>query len=164
MKEIFHRTSIRKYTDQDIKEEDIQTLLKAAMAAPSAGNQQPWYFCVVTNQRLIEQLSQCSPYANCLKHAKIALVTCYRQDVKFPEYCQIDLSASNENILLAADGLGLGAVWLGIAPLPERMTAVKEVLHLEDEFSVFSIIAIGYPAENKVQQDRYDVQKIRFYR
>lgn len=162
MKEIFHRTSIRKYTNQKIKKEDIELLLKAAMASPSAGNQQPWYFYVVTNQELIEKLSECSPYAKCLKNAPLALVTCYKKDVKFPEYCQIDLSACNENILLEADHLGLGAVWLGIAPLQERMEAVKKVLNIEENLFVFSMIAVGYPDETKKQQDRYDITKIKY--
>lgn len=162
MKEIFHRTSIRKYTNQKIKKEDIELLLKAAMASPSAGNQQPWYFYVVTNQELIEKLSECSPYAKCLKNAPLALVTCYKKDVKFPEYCQIDLSTCNENILLEADHLGLGAVWLGIAPLQERMEAVKKALNIEENLFVFSMIAVGYPDETKKQQDRYDITKIKY--
>ena len=162
MKEIFHRTSIRKYTKQPVEKEKIELLLKAAMAAPSAGNQQPWHFYVVTNKELIEQLSECSPYARCLKNAPLALVTCYKKAVKYPEYCQIDLSACNENILLEADHLSLGAVWLGIAPLQDRMTSVKKVLHLEADEFVFSIISIGYPAETKQQQNRYDINRIKY--
>lgn len=162
MKEIFHRTSIRKFKEQKVEEKDIERLLKAAMAAPSACNQQPWYFYVVTNKNVIEKLSQCSPYARCLNKAPLALVTCYKKDVILPEYCQIDLSACNENILLEADHLGLGAVWLGIAPLQERMDAVKSVLNLEDDIYAFSIIAIGYPDETKKQQDRYDTKRIKY--
>lgn len=160
MKEIFHRTSIRKYKNDKVSKEDIEMLVKAAMAAPSAGNQQPWFFYVVTNQAKIEALSQCSPYASCLKNAPLAIVTCYKKNIKFPEYAQIDLSACNENILLEADHLGLGAVWLGIAPLQERMEAVKKVLKIPEEMNTFSIISLGYPAESRKQQDRFDPQKI----
>lgn len=162
MKEIFHRTSIRKYKEKNVSKEDIEMLLKAAMAAPSAGNQQPWHFYVVTNSEKIKQLSECSPYASCLKYAPLALVTCYQNDVKFPEYAQIDLSACNENILLEADHLGLGAVWLGIAPLQERMYSVKEVLNLPENLNAFSIISIGYPDQEKIQEDRYDKNKISY--
>lgn len=162
MKEIFHRTSIRKYKEKNVSKEDIEMLLKAAMAAPSAGNQQPWHFYVVTNSEKIKQLSECSPYASCLKYAPLALVTCYQNDVKFPEYAQIDLSACNENILLEADHLGLGAVWLGIAPLQERMYSVKEVLNLPENLNAFSIVSIGYPDQEKIQEDRYDKNKISY--
>lgn len=162
MKEIFHRTSIRKYKEKNVSKEDIEVLLKAAMAAPSAGNQQPWHFYVVTNIEKIKQLSGCSPYASCLKNAPLALVTCYQNDVKFPEYAQIDLSACNENILLEAVHLGLGAVWLGIAPLQERMKAVKEVLNLPGNLNAFSIISIGYPDQEKIQEDRFDKNKINY--
>lgn len=163
MKEIFHRTSIRKYSQKKVSKENIEMLLKAAMAAPSAGNQQPWYFYVVTNQNTIQKLSLCSPYATCLKKAPLALVTCYKKDIRFPEYAQIDLSACNENILLEADYLGLGAVWLGIAPLQERMKAVKDVLKLPEDMHAFSIISIGYPAESKQPQDRFDDTRIQYF-
>lgn len=162
MNEIFHRTSIRKFKDQKVEKEKIELLLKAAMASPSAGNQQPWYFYAVSNKELIEKLSECSPYARCLKNAPLALVTCYKTNVKYPEFCQIDLSACNENILLEADHLGLGGVWLGIAPVEERMNAVKAVLHMEEDELAFSILAIGYPDETKVQQDRYDTKRVKY--
>ena len=89
-------------------------------------------------------------------------MTCYKKNIKYPEYAQIDLSACHENILLEADHLGLGAVWLGIAPLQERMEAVREVLKIPEEMNAFSIIALGYPAESKQQEDRFDSQKILY--
>lgn len=162
MHEIFHRTSIRKYKEQEVEKEKIELLLQAAMASPSAGNQQPWYFYVVSNKEIIQQLSECSPYAKCLKNAPLALVTCYKTNVIYPEYCHIDLSACNENILLEIDHLGLGGVWLGIAPLQQRMDAVKEILHMDEDMFAFSIIAVGYPDETKKQQNRYDQKRIIF--
>lgn len=162
MNEIFHRTSIRKFKEQKIEKEKIELLLKAAMAAPSAGNQQPWFFYVVTNQAKIKALSHCSPYASCLKNAPLAIVTCYKKNIKFPEYAQIDLGACNENILLETDYLGLGGVWLGIAPLQERMDAVKKVLQMEEDEFAFSVLAIGYPDETKIQQNRYDTKRVKY--
>jgi nitroreductase len=90
----------------------------------------------------------------------MAFVVCYQNKCRMPEYAQIDASAATENLLLEADALGLGAVWLGIAPLEERMEAVKRVLAIPDTLSAFAIVPCGYPAEEKVQQDRFDLTKI----
>lgn len=160
MNEIFHRTSIRKYQDKNIENKKIEKLLRAAMAAPSAGNQQPWEFYVVKDRTTLDRLSKTSPYAACTASAPLAFVACYRIDCKMPEYAQIDMSASVENLLLEADSLGLGAVWLGIAPLKDRMEAVRNVLNLPENLDAFAIIPCGYPQAISPQQDRFDRQRI----
>lgn len=159
---IFHRTSIRKYLPQKIEENKISEILRAAMAAPSAGNQQPWEFYVVREKEKLQQLAGTSPYAGCTAEAPVAFVACYRRNCRMPEYAQIDLSAATENLLLKADELGLGAVWLGIAPLQERMDAVRKVLEIPEELEAFAIIPCGYPAEEKIQQDRFEENRIHF--
>lgn len=160
MRNIFHRTSIRKYQNTEVEKEKVEQVLKAAMAAPSACNQQPWEYYVVTDKQKLEQLSTSSPYAGCTKEAPLAFVACYREACIAPEYAQIDLSASVENLLLEADEQGLGAVWLGIAPIQERMDRVAEILELPDGIRAFAIIPCGYPGEEKKQQDRYDVSRV----
>lgn len=162
MSGIFHRTSIRKYRDIAVEEEKIERLLRAAMAAPSACNQQPWEFYVVTDRQKLGQLSESSPYAGCTNDAPLAFVACYREECIAPEYAQIDLSAAVENLLLEADEQGLGAVWLGIAPVRERMDCVAEILKLPAGLKAFAIIPCGYPAEEKEQQDRYQVSRVHF--
>ena len=147
MNSIFHRTSIRKYTQQKVEQEKITEILKAAMAAPSAGNQ---------------QLAATSPYAGCTAKAPIAFVACFRKNCPMPEYAQIDVSASIENMLLMIDKLELGAVWLGIAPLQERMDAVRKVLDIPEELEAFAIIPCGYPAEEKNQQDRFEQIRVHY--
>lgn len=99
MNEIFHRTSIRKYLSKPVEDEKIEKLLQAAMAAPSAGNQQPWEFYVVKDKATLEKLSKTSPYATCCASAPVAFVACYRIHCTMPEYAQIDMSASVENFL-----------------------------------------------------------------
>ena len=128
MNSIFHRTSVRDYLNKEVEQEKIEQIMRAAMAAPSACNQQPWEYYVVTNKSKIEELSLSSPYAKCTAKAPVAFVACYRKETVIPMYSQIDLSASVENVLLEADSLGLGAVWLGVAPIEERMLKVKEIL------------------------------------
>jgi nitroreductase len=162
MNSIFHRTSIRQYLDKNVEEEKITKMLRAAMAAPSAGNQQPWEFYVVTAKDKLKELSKTSPYAGCTASAPMAFVVCCQRGCAMPEYAQIDASAAVENLLLEADALGLGAVWLGIAPLQERMDAVKTILSVPDTLEVFAIIPCGYPAEVKKQQDRFDEERIHY--
>lgn len=162
MSSIFHRTSIRRYLDREIEKEKVEQLLRAAMAAPSACNQQPWEYYVVTDRKKLEQLSMSSPYAGCTKNAPLAFVACYREDCIAPEYAQIDLSASVENLLLEADEQGLGAVWLGIAPVKERMERVAQILELPDGLRAFAVVPCGYPKEEKLQQDRYDASRVHY--
>ena len=162
MNEIFHRTSIRKYQSKPVEDEKIEKMLQAAMAAPSAGNQQPWEFYVVTDKATLEKLSKTSPYATCTASAPLAFVACYRANCTMPEYAQIDMSASVENLLLEADSLGLGAVWLGIAPLKERMEAVRTVLNIPENLDAFAIIPCGYPETIHPQQDRFDKQRVHY--
>ena len=162
MNSIFHRTSVRKFLDQAVETEKIDKMMRAAMAAPSAGNQQPWEYYVVTDKTKLEELSATSPYAGFTKEAPLAFVACYRKDCKIPLYAQIDLSASVENVLLEADALGLGAVWIGTAPLEERMEKVKQVLSIPDNLEAFAVIPCGYPVKVNAQQDRYDESRIHY--
>ncbi len=163
MNSIFKRISVRKYLDKEVEQEKIDLLLKAGMAAPSASNQQPWEIYVVTNKEIIEKLSLASPYAKCLKNAPVAVVPVYREEgLKFKEYAHIDMSICCENILLEATELGLGSVWLGIAPVKERMNKVNEILNLPDNLQSFAIIAIGYSNEHRSQQDRYQKSRVHY--
>ena len=162
MNEIFHRTSIRKYQNKSVEDEKIEKMLRAAMAAPSAGNQQPWEFYVVKDKTTLEKLSKTSPYESCCASAPLAFVTCYHVNCAMPEYEQIDMSASAENLLLEADSLGLGAVWLGIAPLKERMEDFSTVLNMPENLDAFAIIPCSYPEAVHAQQERFDKQRIHY--
>mgnify|MGYP001036725412 CR=1 FL=1 len=162
MKEIFQRVSVRKFTAQEVEADKVELLLRAAMAAPSAGNQQPWTFCVVRDRALLDRLSEASPYAKPLLGAPLCIaVTGLGHGLRFPEYWQQDLGACTQNLLLEAEHLGLGAVWMGIAPLEERMQAVRGVLGLEEESKPFCLIAVGYPAERAAGHDRYDPSRVK---
>ena len=162
MNSIFHRVSIRKYKSQQVEPDKIEQMLRAAMAAPSACNQQPWEFYVVTDKDVTAQLSEASPYAHCAKEAPVVFVPCYHEQGIAPEYFDIDMSAVVENLLLQADALGLGAVWMGIAPDQKRMDAVRNVLHLPQNLHAFALVPCGYPAEERAQEDRFDVNRVHY--
>lgn len=162
MNSIFHRVSIRKYQDRPVEREKIEKILRAAMQAPSAGNQQPWEFYVVTDKEKIKELGASSPYARPAANAPVVIVPVYREVCMLPMYAEIDLSIAVENMWLETDALGLGGVWLGIAPLEDRMTAIEKILDLPDGLRAFALFSLGYPAEERPQQDRYDESRIHY--
>lgn len=162
MNHLYTRVSIRKYQDRPVEKEKTEAILRAAMQAPSAANQQPWEFYVVTNKEKLKALSGVSPYAGMTKNAPAAIISVYRKDCAIPAYAQIDLSIAMENLWLETDAQGLGGVWLGIAPQEERMKAVEEILELPDTVRAFAIFPYGYPAEERKQQDRFDPQRIHY--
>ena len=162
MQDIYHRVSIRKYEDRAVEKEKVIAMLKAAMQAPSAANQQPWEFFVVTDRETLRALSEASPYAKMTKDAPMAIVSAYRKDCRVPAYAQIDMSIAMENLWLEADALGLGGVWLGIAPEEERMEAVEKAVGMPDNLRAFAVFPVGYPAEEKKQQDRFDEARIHW--
>ena len=162
MNHLYTRVSIRKYQDRPVEKEKTEAMLRAAMQAPSAANQQPWEFYVVTNKEKLKALSEVSPYAGMTKNAPAAIVSVYRKDCAIPAYAQIDLSIAMENLWLETDAQGLGGVWLGIAPQEERMKAVEEILDLPDTVRAFAIFPYGYPAEERKQQDRFDPERIHY--
>ena len=160
MNGIYTRVSIRKYQKRAVEWEKTEALLRAAMQAPSAANQQPWEFYVVTNKEKLQALSEVSPFAGMTKDAPAAIVSVYRTDCKIPAYAQIDLSIAMENLWLECETQGLGGVWLEIAPQEERMQAVEQILDLPENLRAFAIFPYGYPAEERSQQDRFDKSRI----
>ncbi|MBR3127311.1 MAG: nitroreductase family protein [Solobacterium sp.] len=160
MNSIFHRVSIRKYTEEPVGKDKIELLMRAAMAAPSAMNQQPWEFYAVTDREVIKDLAACSKYSGFSASAPLMIVPSYRVAVPAPSFQLIDLSAATENILLEADELGLGAVWMAVAPDDGRIANVRAVLQIPESLVPFCMIAVGHPAEEKKQQDRYDAARV----
>ena len=163
MENIFHRISVRNYQDRPVEKEKIVQILRAGMQAPSACNQQPWEFYVVTDKEKIKELSKSTRYSGCAAGAPVVIVPVYRKHgLVVPEMAQIDLSIALENIWLETDTVGLGGVWIGIAPFQDRMDAVKQMLQLPEDVEVFALFALGYPAETRPQQDRFDENRIHF--
>ena len=161
MNSIFHRVSIRKYQEKPVEEEKIELLLKAGMQAPSACNQQPWEFYVVTDKETIQKLSGSTPYAGAAKGAPLVMVPCVRKNgLMAPSLGEVDLAICTGNILLEADELGLGAVMMAVAPDAERMEAVRRICDIPSRLDPFCLIPVGYPAEGHPQQDRYDTSRI----
>lgn len=162
MSNIYTRVSIRKYQDKPVEREKIIGILRAAMQAPSAGNQQPWEFYVIEDRAILDALSKAHQYAGMTKDAPVAIVAAYRKECWMPEFAQIDMAIAMENLWLETDAQGLGGVWLGIAPVEDRMKKIEEILGMPDTLRAFAIFPLGYPAEERKQQDRYDEARIHW--
>ena len=163
MDAILKRRSIRKYTSAKISDEIIESLLGAAMAAPSAGNEQPWDFIVLRDRETMKKISKIHPYASMLLSADVAIVVCGDESRElYKGFWVQDCSACTENILIAAEDMGLGAVWLGIYPVEDRVNGVKEFLNLPEDVYPLSIIPIGYPDEEKDHCNRFDKSRVHY--
>ena len=150
---IFNRKSVRKYSDRVIDDESLQLLIDAAMQAPSAVNRQPWEFVVIKDQEMKEKAAACNPYASFAKNASAIILVCGNMEKALPGPSQImwvqDCSAASENLLIAAQSLGLGAVWTGVYPSPDRMNALEKLLNLPDNILPLAMIPVGYPESEK---------------
>lgn len=155
---IFSRRSIRVYTDEPVSEGELQNLLDAGMAAPSASNRKPWHFVVVTDRETLDALAAAHPYGKMLARAGAAIAVC--GDPGTSSWWVQDCSAATENILLAASALGLGAVWLGSHGNPDREEAIRTVLRIPHEIGVLSLLSIGHPAEQKEPRTQYDARRV----
>ncbi len=163
METINIRRSIRNFTNQEVESGKIEKLLRAGMQAPSAGNQQPWEFVVVSKEDIKEKLSTISPFAKPIKDAPIVIVLVERlTGLKFPQNSTQDMGACAQNILLEVVELGLGAVWLGVKPEEDRMEIVAKTLNLPKEVAPFAVIAVGYSESENKFVDRFDETRIHY--
>jgi len=158
---ILSRRSIRRYTPQPVPEGMIRPLLEAAMSAPSAGNEQPWQFVVITDRRILDEIPRFHPYAEMLKEAPVAILVCGDLRLeKYKDHWVQDCSAATQNILLAAHAKGLGAVWVGIYPSEDRVTRIRKLLGLPSHVIPLGLVPLGHPAEQIPRAERYDASRV----
>jgi nitroreductase len=155
---IFARRSIRKYEDKAIGDAEVRSLLEAGMAAPSANNRRPWHFVAVQNRASLEALAEAHPYGKMLAGAGLGIAVC--GDPAVSGSWVVDCAAATENILVAAAGLGLGGVWLGVHGAADRVSAIRKVLGIPEGISILSLISIGCPAEPKEPRTQYDQARV----
>ena len=156
---IFGRRSIRLYSPEAVSEAEVQKLLEAAMAAPSAAAKDPWRFVVVRNRQTLADIVAALPNGQMLAGAALGIAVCGELPAAHDQqlsYLLQDCSAAIENLLLAAHILGLGACWLGVHPREQRMNALKKILSLPPSVIPVACIAIGHPAETKQPRTRFN--------
>ncbi len=166
MNNILTRTSVRSYQDKPVEKEKIEKMLRAAMASPTGVNAQPWHFYVVTDKAVLQALSVANPNAGFVADAPLAIVVCGDMNKAARggarELWIHDCAACSENLLLAANALGLGATWTSTFPSEDRMAAVKEALGLPDNLIPFNTIGIGYPLGEQQPRDKWNESNITY--
>lgn len=160
LENIFARKSVRKYLAKPVEKEKTDLLLKAGMAAPTGKDTRPWEFVVVTDRARLDSMAAALPYAKMLKEAPMAIVVC--GDTTKSSYWYLDCSAATENILLAAEALGLGAVWTATYPYEERMEVVKNHTGLPGHILSLCVIPVGYPAIPHSPKNKWDESKVHY--
>jgi len=165
---IMTRVSVRQFTGAKISNEQIDMLLRAAMAAPSAINRQPWAFIVITDNELLAQLGEALPYSRCSNNPACAIIPCgdlsKAIEGEMGAFWVNDVSAATENLLLAAHAMGLGAVWTGLHPDMNRAAMVQQMLGLPEHIIPLCIVPVGVPAEQPAVKDKYVPENIHYNR
>jgi nitroreductase len=162
MQALCSRRSIRKYTAAHVSDQAIRELLDAAMSAPSAGNQQPWHFVVISERELLDRIPDFHPHALMCREAQIAILVCGDPSIeKHVGYWAQDCSAATENLLVAVHAKGLGGVWIGVYPREERVIGFRKLLAIPEQVIPFALIPIGHPAEQKPpRSDRFNEMRV----
>lgn len=160
---IFTRRSIRRFTGEPVSNEQMEILLKAGFSAPSAHNMQPWNFVVIKNPATLDYISEMHPYGKMVSQAGCCIIVCGDEEVqKTKGFLVEDCSAAIQNILLAAHGIGLGAVWCGLYPVPELTKLISVTIKLPSNIEPIGMIAVGHKLQDKAPADRFDMAKIHY--
>lgn len=162
MDAILARRSIRKYTRQPVPDEVLKDLLRAAMAAPSAYNEQPWHFVVIKDRKILDRIPEFHPYAGMLKETTVAILVC--GDTRAGKWVPMDCAAATENILIAAQDKGLGAVWVAAYPDEKFEAGFRNLMGIPNNMRPIALIPIGYPAEQKPPANHFDPARIHYDR
>lgn len=158
---IHTRRSIRAYDGSPVSPEQLEVLLRAAMAAPSAGNAQPWRFVTVTDRAILDRIPAIHPYAAMTRSAPCAVLVLGDTSLeKYPGYWVLDCAAAIQNMLLAARATGLGAVWTGVYPTPERVAAFSRLFALPGHVIPHSLVVVGHPAQTPAPVDRFNPSRV----
>lgn len=158
---LFTRRSIRKFTAQPVDPALVRTALEAAMSAPSAGNAQPWHFVLVHRRELLDAVPGFHPHAAMTRQAQAGVLVCAEPALeKYPDNWPSDCGAATQNLLLALHAQGLGAVWVGVWPKPDRMENFRNLLGIPQAVVPFSWIPIGHPDMPAHRADRFRAERV----
>jgi nitroreductase len=161
MTALYSRRSIRLYTPKQIPSNVVLDILRAAMCAPSAGNERPWHFIILKERSILDEIPTIHPFAAMIKQAGTAVLVCGDTTLeKYKGYWPLDCAAATQNLLIAAHAKGLGAVWCGVYPSEDRVMNLKKLLNLPAHIVPFSLIPLGFPAEVKQATERFDNSRV----
>ena len=160
---ILTRRSIRKFKETEVSDEIIEKIIDSALAAPSARNKQPWHLIVVKNRETLKAIQEVHPSAKMLDKAAFAIVVCGDSSIESEiGYIALNCAAMTQNILVAANSLGLGSVWLGLYARKDREDGVRNIFNLPSHIIPVSIAAIGLSDETPEPANREREGKLHY--
>ncbi len=160
---LLSRRSIRKYTSKKIPKETVEEIIKAAMYAPSASNQQPWEFIAIDKRSLLEKIPSFDPHAQMSKEAPLGILVCGKtENIPAEKFWPQDCAAATQNLLLAAHSQGIGSVWTGVYPKEELMKGFIDLLSLPETIVPFAYIVLGYPEKKPFPKERFIKERIHY--
>ncbi len=162
---IHSRKSVRHFTGAKVEKQQLETIVKAGMAAPTAVNKQPWSFVVISDRTLLDKLAEGLPYAKMLDKAGAAIIVIAHPDRAYEgsrDFAIIDACCASQNILLAVESLGLGAVWTAAYPDTARVEHVRKVLGIPADAIPLNVIPIGVPTGEDKPKDKFRVENIHW--
>ena len=159
---LLERKSVRKYTKEDVKKEDLEYILRAGLSAPTARNSRCVSFLVIKDKETHKKLAAVHQAAQMILQAPLAVLVVGDKNLVFQDYLPQDCAAATENILLAATAKGYGSVWCGIYSNKERSEAIEKFLNLPENIKAFSLVVIGKSDDNNPPKDKWDPAKIKY--
>ncbi len=156
IKIIHQRKSVRHFTDKAVTKEQLEAIVRAGMAAPTAINTQPWQFLVVTDKELKAKYAEGNRQSEMINKCSALVIICGDMNIgneRSQAFWVQDVSAATENLLLAVESLGLGAVWTGVYPIEDRVKEVKEIFALPEKIIPLCVVLVGYP-EGDIDQPK----------
>lgn len=165
--EVIHkRTSIRSYSDKEVSRSQLEILVKAGMAAPTATNKEPWHFVIIQDKEVLKALGDSLRTSKMVANASAAIIVCGNMQKAgkgwLQQYWIQDCSAASQNILLAITDLGLAGVWTSVYPAEDRMKIVSAVLNLPEFLIPLNIIPVGYPTEDNIPKDKWKPENVQW--
>jgi len=158
------RRSIRRFkVGSPVTKEQLDSLMDAAMAAPSAWNSRPWEFIAITKREILDEIAETHPFAKMCKTAAAAIVIVTTPQMgKVEGYFPQDCAAATQNILLEAVSLGLGACWCGVYPKEDRIAEFRRILNINEPKIPFCVIAVGTPEESPERRGSFEQSKVTY--
>ena len=156
---IYSHQRVRDFAGVPVSDDQVDAMLRAAMAAPSVQDRRPWHFVVVRRRKTLDKLARVHKYAYMLEKAPLAVVVCGDQEVS-EKYWVEDGCVATQNLLLAAKALGLGGVWISLYPKKKHQKAVRELLDIPNHVGVLCALALGVPAKEKELDVKFDSERV----
>jgi len=152
------RRSIRKFTEEPVSDEILNTIIEMGTWAPSGQNNQPWKFVIIRDPGIKSDVARCTKFSRIIENAPVCIAVFLDNSISYDRVKDIQaIGACIQNMLLAIHSMGLGAVWLG--EILKNRQKVEEILKVPPSCELMAVVALGHPAEKRQSGHRNPIDK-----